>query len=92
MKTFEVSRLSEGNKIFPTQLTIIPIGVSIKKPGIFSYDETTIPFKHITYVNINTPLIGFSSIEFGTEGTPVKINGFTSKEVREIKILISNKI
>jgi hypothetical protein len=36
-------------------------------------------------VNINTPLIGFSSIEFGTENQPVVVNGFTKSEVKEIQ-------
>jgi hypothetical protein len=85
MKTFEANRLTEGNKMFPTQITISNKGVVVKKPGIFSSEEKVIPYGQINYVNINTPLIGFSSIEFGTENQPVVVNGFTKSEVKEIQ-------
>lgn len=92
MKTFEASRLTEGNKVFPTQIIISNKGVVVKKPGLFSSEEKVIPYGQINYVNVNAPLIGFSSIEFGTENQPVVVNGFTKAEVKEIQRLVLEMI
>ena len=92
MKTFEASRLTEGNKVFPTQIIITNRSITIRKPGVFSSDEKTIPMSHVTHVDVNCPLMGFSSITFGTEDTPIKVSGFTKSEVKEMKELVMSLI
>lgn len=92
MKKFESTRLTEGNKLFPTQILLSSKGVVVKKPGMFSSEEKVIPYSQITYVNINTPLVGFSSIEIGTENQPVVIGGLLKREVKEIQSLILETI
>jgi membrane protein YdbS with pleckstrin-like domain len=88
MKTFEASRLTEGNKVFPTKVIITNRSVTIKKPGVFSSDEKIIPMSQITHVDVSCPFVGFSSITFGTENEPVKVSGFTKSEVNQIKDII----
>ena len=92
MRKFESNRLTEGNKLFPTQIILTNKGVVVKKPGLFSSEEKVIPYSQITYVNINTPLFGFSEIEIGTENQPVVIGGLLKREVKEIQSLILETI
>jgi hypothetical protein len=92
MKTFEASRLTEGNKVFPTQVIITKNSVTINKPGLFSSDEKTIPMSHITHVDVHCPFMGFSSVTFGTEDTPIKVFGFTKSEVKEMKEVVMSFI
>jgi hypothetical protein len=92
MKTFESNRLTEGNKLFPTQIILTNKGVVVKKPGIFRSEEKIIPYPQITFVDINTPLIGFSQIVIGTENQPVTVGGFTKAEVKEIQSLVLEMI
>ena len=85
-KIFVASRLTEGNRIFPAQILINEIGVIILEPGLFNNSEKTIPFSRIASVDIDCPLIGFSSITLETTGEDSeRINGFTSEEVKEMK-------
>lgn len=92
MKTFEASRLTEGNKVFPTKIVITNRSVTIKKPGVFSSDEKIIPMSQVTHVDVSCPFVGFSTITFGTENEPVKVSGFTKSEVSQMKEIILNFI
>jgi membrane protein YdbS with pleckstrin-like domain len=92
-KIFTASRLTEGNRVFPAEIKIDHIGVTIKEPGLFSDSEKTIPFSRIASVDIDCPLVGFSSITLETTGEDSqRINGFTQDEAREMKELILKKI
>ncbi len=68
MQEFIASRLSEGNKLYPTHIIIDDGGVTLKVPGFFSAKESTIPFGSISSVDIETPLVGFSTISIETKG------------------------
>ena len=92
MRTFESSRLTEGNKLFPTQIILTDKGIVVRKPGILRSEEKVVPYPQITFVNINTPLIGFSQIVIGTENQPVTISGFTKAEVKQLQSLILEMI
>lgn len=93
MKKFIASRLTSGNRLFPAEVTIGELSVSLKNPCIFSGKEKTIPFVRISSVDIDSPLIGFSKIIIETTGEGKIIsNGFTRAEVKEMKELILNKI
>jgi len=93
MPTYIASRLTGGNRIFPDQITIDETGVTLKEPGLFSGEEKTIPFSRISSVEIECPVIGFSTITIETTGEGgIKVDGFTKDEVTEMKKLIISKM
>ena len=94
MKVYQASKLAAGvSKLFPHKITITDNSVTITEPGLFSNKEKTIPFSKIASVNINSPLVGFSTITIETTGNDsLTINGFTKDEVREMKQTILGKI
>ena len=94
MKVYQASKLAAGvSKVFPHKITITDNSVTITEPGLFSNKEKTIPFSKIASVNINSPLVGFSTITIETTGNDsLTINGFTKDEVREMKQTILGKI
>jgi uncharacterized membrane protein YdbT with pleckstrin-like domain len=94
MKVYQASKLAAGvSKVFPHKITITDNSVTITEPGLFSNKEKTIPFSKIASVNIDSPLIGFSTITIETTGNDsLTINGFTKDEVREMKQTILGKI
>ncbi len=87
---YTASRLSEGNKVFPAEIFTEDNGVTIKIPGLFSSDTTTIAYSSISAVEIDTPLIGFSSIRFYHSGNKVEAHGFSKSDVEEIKDYIES--
>ena len=93
MKSYTASRLSEGNKVFPIKILIDERGVTLKHPGVFSGQEKTIPFSRVSSVDVDCPLIGFSTIMIQTTGEgEIDAHGFTKSEVTEMKNLILEKI
>ena len=82
---FVASRLSEGNKIFPAEIHIEENGIKVKIPGFLSGDTRFINYEHITSVDINTPMIGFSSITFYNQGNQAYAHGFKKEEAKQIK-------
>ena len=93
MEIFIASRLTTGNKLFPAEIIIDQDGVTLKIPGLFSGNEKTIPYTRISSVDINCPLIGYSTISIETTGEgSIKAHGFTKTEVTKIKELILAKI
>ncbi len=93
MEIFIASRLTAGNKVFPSQIIVDQDGITLKIPGLFSGNEKTIPFTRISSVNIINPLIGYSTINIETTGEgSIKAHGFTKSEVIRIKELILAKI
>jgi uncharacterized membrane protein YdbT with pleckstrin-like domain len=93
MNTYNASRLSEGNKIFPCVISIDDQAVTFKLPGFFNGKETTIPMSRISSVDVETPLIGYSTIIIETTGEgSIRAHGFTKSEVKEMKKEILSKI
>jgi uncharacterized membrane protein YdbT with pleckstrin-like domain len=93
MQTFTASRLTSGNRVFPSKIIIDNIGVTLHDPGLFSGKEKTIPFTRISSVNIESPFVGFSTIVIETTGEgQIRLNGFRKNEVIEMKSLILEKI
>jgi hypothetical protein len=93
MKTYTASRLVSGNRIFPSSIIIDDTGVTVKIPSFFSGQEQTIPYSRISSVNIDCPIIGYSTIIIETTGEgKIIANGFLKKEVKEMKMLILFKI
>ena len=93
MKIYTSSRLTDGNRIFPTRIIIDDSTVTFKIPSLFSGKETTIPFSRISSVNIDSPFIGFSTIIIETTGEgQIIAKGFTKSEVIEMKEFILSKM
>jgi len=93
MKTYTASRLTNGNRIFPSRIIIDDSSVTFKIPSLFSGNETTIPFTRISSVNIDSPFVGFSIIIIETNGEgQILAKGFTKSEVEEMKELILSKM
>jgi hypothetical protein len=83
MNKYIASRLTEGNRMFPTQIIINYLGVTVKIPSLFSGKEQTIPFSRISSVNIDCPFVGYSTIEIETTGEgQIRANGFLKSEVQ----------
>ena len=82
---FIASRLSEGNKIFPAEILIDESGLEVKIPGFFSGDTKFIGFGHISAVEIESPMIGYSTLAFFHDGNKVTAHGFTREDAKKIK-------
>ena len=92
METFIASRLTSGNRVFRSKISIDELGVTLKDPGLFRGKENTIPFISISSVDIDCPLIGFSTINIETNGEErISLHGFTAKNVKRMKELILEK-
>jgi hypothetical protein len=85
------SRLSSGNKIFPTEIHIEAAGIKIKEPGIYNSKSTFIAFTDIVSISIDNPLVGFSTLTFFTNSTTHVVTGFTKKQSEEINTVIQGK-
>ncbi len=93
METFVASRVAEGNRIFPAQISIDQQGVTLKVPGFFRGNEKTVPFSRISSVNIDSPMIGYSSIIIETTGEGrINAHGFTKAEVNKMKAMILERL
>jgi hypothetical protein len=82
---YTASHLSEGNHIFATEIEVQDSGLTVKVPGLFNGSSQFIDFKNIASVEIDSPLIGYSTLCFRGAGTDIKAHGFTKTEVEEIK-------
>ncbi len=93
MQEFIASRLSEGNKLYPPHIIIDERGITLKLPGFFKGKETTMLYSSITSVDIETPMVGYSTINIDTKGEgKISAHGFTKAEVTEMKALILSKM
>ena len=66
-KKFVASRLTTGNRIFPTEITVSPVQVRKSKRSWFSSDEESISLRHVSSVRIKTGLM-FSDIWIESSG------------------------
>lgn len=93
MKTFEASRLSEGNKVFPAKIDIDNFGVTLKIPGLLGGKEKTLSYQQISSVSIDTPMVGYSKITFDTLGFDrIVATGFSKADAQEIKQMVQQGI
>lgn len=93
MSTYSVSRLIRGNELYPTRIVLTDTGVLIKEPGFFSGREILIPYRHISSVMVDTPFIGYSTIQIQTTGQDYyNVFGFLSSEVKEMREIILQNI
>jgi phage gp45-like len=85
---FTASRLSEGNKTFPIEIHLEENNIEIKKPGVFSGESKYLNYEDITSIEVDSPMIGFSTLRLFLNGNKVEVHGFSKGDVKEIRRLI----
>jgi hypothetical protein len=86
---FRASRLSRGNRLFPTQVLITPTSVVHYTPQFVGRREQTIHLAHVSSVGIDTNLL-FSNVIIETSGgaAPIRCYGHRKKDAGRMKALI----
>src|SRR6478736_1561970 len=86
---FRASRLSSGNRLFPTQVLITRTAVVQYTPRWFGRREETIHMAHIASVKIETGLL-FSDVFIETSGgtDPIACHGHRKADADRMKALI----
>lgn len=86
---FRASRLSRGNRLFPTQVAITPTSVVQYKPRWVGRQEQTIHIVHVASVNIDTGLL-LSNVLIETSGgsDPIACHGHWKGDAVRMKELI----
>lgn len=86
---FRASRLSRGNRLFPTQVAITPTSVIQYKPRWFGKQEQTIHMAHVASVNIDTGVL-LSNVLIETSGgsDPIACHGHRKADAMRMKELI----
>ena len=86
---FRASRLSSGNRLFPTQVAITPQSVAHYTPEWFGRKEHSIHMAHIASVRIDTNLM-FSDVVIESSGgtSTVTCHGHSKADAARIKDVI----
>jgi hypothetical protein len=86
---FRASRLSSGNRIFPTQVLISPTAVVHYTPELFGRLEHSMHMAHVASVRIDTNLM-FSDVYIETTGgaSPIRCHGHSKADAVRMKQLI----
>jgi hypothetical protein len=86
---FQASRMSRGNRIFPTQVAITPTSVIQYKPRWIGKQEQTIHMAHVASVNIDTgALLSNVLIETSGGSDPILCHGHLKRDAVRMKQLI----
>lgn len=86
---FRASRLSAGNRLFPTQVLISPTSVVHYTPEWFGRLEHSMHMAHVASVRIDTNLM-FSDVYIETTGgaSPIRCHGHGKRDALQMKALI----
>jgi hypothetical protein len=86
---FVASRLSRGNRIFPTQVAVTPTSVVQFKPQWLGRQEHSIHISHVSSVNIDTGLL-LSDVIIETSGgsEAIRCHGHHKGDAMRMKELI----
>jgi hypothetical protein len=86
---FKASRLSRGNRIFPTQVLITPTSVVQYVPQWIGRQEESIHMAHIASVKIITGIL-LSDVLIETSGgaSPIKCHGHRKRDAVRMKALV----
>jgi hypothetical protein len=86
---FRASRLSQGNRLFPTQVLITPTSVVHYTPQVVGRREQSIHMAHVASVSIDTNLM-FSDVIIETSGgaEPIRCHGHHKQDATRMKALI----
>ena len=88
-ESFSASRLTRGNRIFPTRIEVSPDRVARIKPRLVGSTEESIAISNVASVQIATGLL-FSDIRIDSTGgsNPTESHGHTKGDARRIRELI----
>ena len=88
-ESFSASRLTKGNRIFPTRIEVSPDRVARIKPRWIGSTEESIAIPNVASVQIGTGLL-FSDIRIDSSGgsNPIVSHGHTKGDARRIRELI----
>lgn len=88
-EVFRASRLSRGNRIFPTQVLIAPTSVVQYTPQWIGRQEESIHMAHIASVKIITGVL-LSDVLIETSGgaSPIKCHGHHKRDAVRMKALV----
>jgi hypothetical protein len=86
---FRASRISGGNRLFPTQVLITPTSVVHFTPQWIGKEEMTIHMAHVSSVKIDTGWL-FSDVLIETSGGshPIRCHGHRKRDAVQMKALI----
>jgi hypothetical protein len=86
---FRASRLSRGNLLYPTQVSVTPTAVVHYTPELFGGREHSMHISHVASVLIDRNLF-FSDVLIESSGgtSPVRCHGHRKKDAVEMKRLI----
>jgi hypothetical protein len=86
---FQASRLSRGNRIFPSQVVVTPQSLTLYTPQWIGKREESIHIAHVASVRIDTNLL-FADIYVETTGgqNPIVCHGHKKGDAVRIKALI----
>ena len=86
---FRASRLSAGNRLFPTQVQITPVSIVHHTPSWIGRTEHTVHIAHVSSVRIDTGVL-FSDVYIETSGgaSPVKCHGHRKRDALAMQRLI----
>jgi hypothetical protein len=88
-ESFTASRLTQGNRLFPTRIEVSPERVARIKPKLVGSTEESISIANVASVQIATGLL-FSDIRIDSSGgsNPILSHGHTKADARRIRELI----
>lgn len=86
---FRASRLSSGNRLFPTQVQITPTAIVHHTPRFIGRTEHSIHVAHVSSVRVDTGIL-FSDVYIETSGgaSPVRCHGHRKRDALDMKRLI----
>lgn len=86
---FRARRISQGNRLFPSQVIITPTSVTLYKPQWIGRVEQSIHPAHVASIKIDTNIL-FSDVLIETSGGehPVVCHGHSKSDALRMKALI----
>ena len=86
---YRASRLTSGNRIFPSQVIITPSSVTLLKPQWVGKMEESLHMAHVASISIDTNLV-FSDVVIESTGghNPLTCHGHTKGDAVAIKAVI----
>jgi hypothetical protein len=89
---FRASRLSRGNRLFPTQVAVTPTSVVHYRPYWFGAHEHSIHLAHVASVRVDSRLL-FADVLIETTGGEggIRCTGHRKRDAARLKALIEER-
>jgi hypothetical protein len=83
---FRASRWTEGNRIWPTQVAVLPNRVARYTPRLFGHFDETVGIEQVASVSVDAGLI-FADVIIETTGgsQPIRCHGHRKGDAEEIR-------